>query len=362
MSFSNNEKYIPYIDGCRGIAIAIVVLSHAGLGNVIPGKFGVTLFFFISGFLITKLLLLEINKKGHISLKDFYFRRFFRLYPALLSMIIVSLGGAFFLDCRISLNDILSAVFYFTNYYIGWLRPPVEDCNRILDIIWSLSVEEHFYFFFPFLAWLFLRKRNIKHSRYFLNTLLFLCLIALLARVQLYLAHSNDLSFVTGRVYFSTHTRMDSILWGCIAAVLLFELPSEKYKKILADRKYLYLGLLLLFLSVAIRNHAFRETLLFSFQGIGLLLIIPSLGFKRREAVMLLLENRTLIFIGKISYSLYLFHWVASKLANHYAEEHSLQWQLIFWPLAILFSLSSFYFIEKPFVALRRKFGSHTQQ
>jgi peptidoglycan/LPS O-acetylase OafA/YrhL len=362
MSFTNNDRYIPYIDGCRGIAISIVVLSHAGLGNFIPGKFGVTLFFFISGFLITKLLLLEMNKKGHIGLKDFYLRRFFRLYPALLGMILVSLVASAVLACPIPAKDILSALFYFTNYYIGWLRPPVADCSRILDIIWSLSVEEHFYFFFPVITWLFLRKRQNKHSKRFLNFLFFLCLIALLARIQLYINHSNDLSFVTGRVYFSTHTRMDSILWGCMAAILLFELKSAWYTKILADRRFLALGFLLLFLSVAIRNNVFRETLLFSFQGIGLLLIVPSFGYKRSEIAMKLLENKLLIFIGKISYSLYLFHWVASKYANSRSEEHSLQWQLIFWPLSILLALSSFYFIEKPFVALRRRFGSHVQK
>lgn len=359
MNVNNTDKYLPYIDGCRGIAIAIVVLSHAGLGNFIPGKFGVTLFFFISGYLITKLLLLELTKKGHIGLKDFYLRRFFRLYPALLSMIIVSMGAAFVMQCFVPLKDILAALFYFTNYYIGWFRDPGTDCARILDIIWSLSVEEHFYFFFPFLFWLFLKKRTPTHSQNFLKLLVSLCFVALLARIQLLMSHPDNLSFVTGRVYFSTHTRMDSILWGCIAALLLFEVKSDWYQKILADQKYLMLGFFLLFLSVAIRNNAFRETLLFSFQGIGLFLIIPALGFKRRKIPMLFLENRILIFIGRISYSLYLFHWIALKFANSKAEEYSLHWHLIFWPLSILLTLSSYYFIEKPFVALRRRFGSH---
>jgi peptidoglycan/LPS O-acetylase OafA/YrhL len=362
MNPTNTDKYIPYIDGCRGIAIAIVVLSHAGLGNFIPGKFGVTLFFFISGYLITKLLLLELAKKGEIGLKNFYIRRFFRLYPALLGMIIVSMGAAFIMQCFVPVKDILAALFYFTNYYIGWFRDPGTDCKRILDIIWSLSVEEHFYFFFPFLFWLFLKKRKPTHSKNFLKFLISLCIIALLARIQLLLGHSDDLSYVTGRVYFSTHTRMDSILWGCIAALLMFELRSEWYHKILVDQKYIWLGLLLLFLSVAIRNNAFRETLLFSFQGIGLLLIIPALGFKRRKIPMLFLENRILIFIGRISYSLYLFHWVALKFANSRAEEFTFRWHLIFWPLAFLLSLSSYFFIEKPFVALRKRFGSHSNR
>lgn len=360
MSFVNNNKYIPYIDGCRGIAISIVVLSHAGLGNIIPGKFGVTLFFFISGFLITKLLLLEYHEKNSISLKKFYLRRFFRLYPALLGMIGVSLITASLIPCSIPLKDIIAALFYFTNYYIGWIRDPGEDCMRILDIIWSLSVEEHFYFIFPFLfIWLLKRKKN-DQGRLLLYTMFALCILALLARIQLYLNNSNNISYVTGRVYFSTHTRMDSILWGCIAAVLLFKSEASWYKKMLSKNSYLAFGFLLLVLSVGIRNQAFRETLLFSFQGIGLLIIIPSLGYRKINFFMTILEHKSLIFIGHISYSLYLFHWVAAKFANSRTEEHSLNWQLIFWPMAILLSLGSYYGIEKPFVKLRRKFGSHT--
>lgn len=362
MNSMNSDKYIPYIDGCRGLAISIVVLSHAGLGHIIPGKFGVTLFFFISGYLITKLLLLELNRKGRIQLKDFYLRRFFRLYPALFGMIIVSLIAASVMQCPLPLKDITAALFYFTNYYVGWFRDPVADCSRILDIIWSLSVEEHFYFFFPFLTWAFLKKRNRQHSKTFIKVLLGLCLVALAARIQLYLSHSNDLLFVSGRVYFSTHTRMDSILWGCIAAMLIFELQSEWYMKILNNKNSLFAGFLLLFLSIAIRNSAFRETLLFTFQGVGLLLIIPAFGFLKTKIAMTLLESRLLIFIGQISYSLYLFHWIALKFANARAEEYSLVWQLIFWPLALSLSLSSYFFIEKPFVALRRRFGSHMQK
>lgn len=360
MNTKNNNNYIPYLDGCRGIAIAIVVLSHAGLGNIIPGKFGVTFFFFISGFLITKLLLFECTEKGNIGIKDFYLRRFFRLYPALLSMIIVSMLFANIMQCFISLNDILSALFYFTNYYIGWFRDPVNDCARILDIIWSLSVEEHFYFFFPFLTWLFLKNRRKKSSQYFLNLLFGLCLLALLARLQILISHDDNLSNASGRIYFSSHTRMDSILWGCISALLLFELKPNWYLNMLNDQKYLYVGLLLLFLSVAIRNNTFRDTLLFSFQGIGLLLIVPSLGVKRRPLLMKMLENRVLIFIGRISYSLYLFHWIALKFANNQAEEFSFRWHMLFWPLSILLSISSFLFVERPFIAIRRKFGSHT--
>jgi peptidoglycan/LPS O-acetylase OafA/YrhL len=355
----NNNDHIAYIDGCRGLAILIVVLAHAGLGWIIPGKFGVTLFFFISGFLITKLLLLEIEKKGKISIGRFYLRRFFRLYPALLAMIIVSIITAAIIKCTIPNKDIFAALFYFTNYYIGWIRPVVPDCYRLLDIIWSLSVEEHFYFFFPFLTAVFLAGKKKKMTDAFGWLLLLLCLVAFLCRCWLFFHHQDDVLLAEGRIYFSTHTRMDSILWGCIASFFLFGKRYSFFIQLFSKRIFFYLGLLLLFLSVAVRFEVFRQTLLFTCQGLGLLLLVPALHFPAYTKARKIIESPFLLFIGRISYSLYLFHWGASKLANSLYEEHSLKWQLLFWPLAIGCTLLSYYGIEKPFVKLRRKFGSH---
>lgn len=359
MKQENNNNHIAYIDGCRGIAIMVVVLAHAGLGSVIPGKFGVTFFFFISGYLITKLLLLELQKHGRIRIRDFYLRRFFRLYPALLAMILVSILTGKVMGCGLPLRDIFSALFYFTNYYIGWIRPVVPDCYRLLDIIWSLSVEEHFYFFFPFLTALFLTKKTVTGKKAFIILLFALCVIAFLSRCWLYFRHPDDLSFIAGRVYFSTHTRMDSILWGCIASFFLFGTQSTAFVQKINKPIFFCMGVLLLFLSVAVRSEIFRQTLLFTCQGVGLLLIVPALHFPRYQKIRRIIEAPVLLFIGRISYSLYLFHWVASKLANSLYTEHSLPWQLVFWPSAIGCTLLSYYFVEKPFVALRRRFGSH---
>jgi len=79
--------YIPGLNGIRGISVLIVILAHMGLSNIIPGGFGVTVFFFISGFLITRLLIAENETRGRIRLKQFYMRRFIRLYPALLMLL-----------------------------------------------------------------------------------------------------------------------------------------------------------------------------------------------------------------------------------------------------------------------------------
>lgn len=356
----NNAKYIPYVDGCRGLAIAIVVLSHAGLGHIIPGKFGVTFFFFISGFLITKLLLLEVRKQGAIGFRDFYLRRLFRLYPALLAMIVTSAAAAYLMQCSLPAKDIYAALFYFTNYYIGWFRPPVEDCARMLDIIWSLSVEEHFYFFFPLLIHLIFRNHRYNKRPLLARVLIALCFAGIVIRISTWYAFNGDLAQVSGRIYFSSHTRIDSIIWGCLAAVMLYQVQSGYYSKAIQKKGVLLAGALALFLSVAIRNEFFRQTFLYSFQGFGLFILVPAISFMGPNSIKRTLESKFLIFVGKISYSLYLFHWIALKISNRFTAEYSFQWQWLFWTLAILLSLASYYLVEKPFVKLRRRFGSTT--
>lgn len=353
----NKSHYLPYLDGLRGIAISIVVLSHAGLGHIIPGKFGVTLFFFISGFLISKLLLAEIKEKGQISFLPFYLRRFFRLYPALLVMIICSWLASLIMQCHLPAQDIFAALFYYTNYYIGWFRTPVEDCKRILDILWSLSVEEHFYFMFPLLVAVFLKKATPKPDTRFAYFLLFICVASIAIRIFTYYSF-EDHQEAAGRIYFSTHTRMDSIVWGCLAAVLISKDNNARFVAILQNKWMQLSGILLLVLSVGIRNDFFRQSFLFSFQGIGLFLLVPAIGTYQKSIVKNLLSYRWLIFLGKISYSLYLFHWVFLKLSNYYFEEFSLAWQLFFWTGSLALSLGSFYLVEKPFIQIRKRFGS----
>lgn len=364
--------YIPYIDGARGIAIAFVVLSHAGLGKIIPGKFGVTLFFFLSGYLITRLLLAEMQEKGRIDFGSFYLRRLFRLYPALLVMIGCSVVAAKIMAYPLPMTDIWASLFYYTNYYIGWFRTPVEDPGRILDILWSLSVEEHFYLAFPLLLQFFLQSREKKqhpemektgtHKNFFSFAwfLLVLCIASLGIRWFTYQQFYPAIEDSAGRIYFSTHTRLDSIIWGCLAALLLFGLESKQYIAQLKKHWVFAIGIIFILLSVTIRNELFRQTWLYSFQGMGLLLTIPAIGLFRNPWIKNILSHPAMIFVGKISYSLYLFHWIAAKLGNHYFIEWSWQWQLFFWPLTLFLSLGSYYFIEQPFVGLRKKYGSKT--
>ena len=135
------DGYVPAIDGMRALAITTVVASHFGAEQIVPGGFGVTVFFFISGYLITSLMIQEHSRRGRIAIVLFYIRRFLRLAPALL-VSIAAVSVTFFLAFGFSsISQIFAAVFYYMNYYVifGGSTP------LPLGPLWSLAVEEHYY-------------------------------------------------------------------------------------------------------------------------------------------------------------------------------------------------------------------------
>src|SRR5258706_8832372 len=118
--------YQPVLDGWRAVSILLVLLSHGGLDQVVPGGLGVTIFFFISGFLITSLLISEFQRDGRISLKNFYLRRFWRLAPPLICYIIFSALLIVLFLKTVNPGEFLSAILYFANYYsIFWQYEPL---------------------------------------------------------------------------------------------------------------------------------------------------------------------------------------------------------------------------------------------
>ena len=134
----------------RAISILIVLLSHAGYGTVVPGGLGVTIFFFLSGYLITTLLMEESKRSGRIDIGKFYFRRAFRLFPPLVVTLVIaySLVSLGLLDGGISWAGVLAQLLYFANYY-GLFYDPGRTTAAGTGILWSLAVEEHFYMIYP---------------------------------------------------------------------------------------------------------------------------------------------------------------------------------------------------------------------
>ena len=208
---------VPSLDGIRAISVLLVVVAHSGVSTIVPGGLGVTIFFFLSGYLITTLMLAESERVGKIAISRFYARRIFRLAPPLLTTLAIAYGLTYFglLGGQITLEGLTTQILYFANYHTIFLDPSNNKIPSGTGILWSLAVEEHFYIFFPlFMA---LVVRNALRPRTIGIALIIICVVILAWRIHL--AHSPE--FFSDRTYLASDTRIDSIICGCLMAVLI---------------------------------------------------------------------------------------------------------------------------------------------
>jgi peptidoglycan/LPS O-acetylase OafA/YrhL len=343
-----SKEYIPAIDGMRAIAIGLVIASHFGAERFVPGGFGVTLFFFISGYLITGLLIQEKSATGKVAITSFYVRRFLRLGPALITMIAAVSVVYFLLLGTISGKQILASLFYYANFYAifgGTVPMPLWP-------LWSLAVEEHYYLIYPLLfaiTW--------KYRERFLLGLIALTLVVLLWRIVLVVHwQASDV-----RIYFATDTRIDSVLYGAILAVML-KTRFAGIARYFEHSAVVAASAFLLLFTFVYRDPIFRQTFRYSLQGIAILpmfyavLFAPKISFARR-----VLETPAMIWIGRLSYSLYLYHVPVFIFAAMLLPGANVVLQTLVGLPAILATASlSYYCIEKPFRKLRDRFrGEH---
>jgi len=335
---------LPALDGLRAVAIGLVVASHVFTHSV-PGGLGVTLFFFISGFIITRMLLNENFDRSHML--PFYVRRFFRLAPALLVFVAISALAMALVAMPLPLADVSAALFYYANYHAFWFDPQRQVLSP-LGITWSLAVEEHFYVLFPMLL-LLVRKRIDR-------LLLALCLVivaALLWRLVLYGSVPID------RIYQGTDTRFDSIAWGCLLSTLMHRERGGVVSRLLdalSSRSALALGVALLLATLLVRDPRFRETIRYSLQGLAFVPLFCAL-FRSRSAPAWLrtaLESRTMVFVGAVSYSLYFYHFLGLSIASALFAPETVGRAALALLLGAIGTLFSYRLIETP----TRRFGA----
>jgi peptidoglycan/LPS O-acetylase OafA/YrhL len=367
--------YIPALDGLRAVSIALVMLSHFGFGAFVPGIFGVTIFFFVSGFLITRQLLCEVGATGSLRLDMFYLRRVLRLYPALIAIVAASaivfpaLGG------RMATSDVVWALFYGTNYHAmaGGNQSGIPLVPHPFAILWSLAVEEHYYLAFPLIVWLFGRSQERLAVAI---AILILAVTAWRFHVVGYCADHPAIGFcaVPFRIEHGTDTRVDSIFYGALLATLLGSRWSGTVLASLRSPIVFAAGAVALLASFLIRDGWFRDTLRFSVQGMGLFICVGTTLYAAFLAPIRSILARTVaILVGRWSYSLYLWHWPVFSVTGcllpiavwvpflHGAG--SLGWTVMLFPtltaVSLALAVTSYYGIERPMVALRRRFGSH---
>lgn len=357
------RNYVPSLNGLRAISIFIVLFHHlnaAGtfgafhapsfLGFLFDGNFGVNVFFVISGFLITTLLLAEEQKNGTISLKNFYIRRIFRIFPAYYFVLFVYFLLQYFSVLYFTRESWLSSIFYYKYLVPG---------DAATGHFWSLSVEEHFYLVWPLVFFLFRKSRAWFAAG--IICLVFACR---------FLAYYNrfHLPFVGDWAFI--FQRADSIMIGCLVAmykdqiigwmdklrplrVILLLLPllvlNSGYLQEWNLQYKLHLGFILIPLNAGapigtITNVLIAAVLLFSIH--------------KRNWWFSFLNTSAMNFVGKLSYSLYLWQqlFIMSGKVGVLGK----------FPIniccCVLAALFSYYIIELPFQWLKSRLGSREQK
>jgi len=351
------EKYVRELDGLRAIAVSIVVLAHYHLLLYVPGGFGVTLFFFLSGYLITTLFYAEYALNRRISVPQFYVRRWLRLTPSLVISIV--LGVALFPITRVAVGGtpvpagtIFAAMLYYTNYYdLAWGLEP----SRVIPfgICWSLAVEEHFY-----LIWPWVMRRTIHDPHRLALIVMLLCTAVMLWRCIARFAFSVPVEY-TG---FATDCRIDSILYGALLRILFQTAWASAVVRVARMRACRIIAALALLLAFIIRNDDFRETVRYSIQGIALMplftavLADPPTTLARRA-----LASRPMVLVGRLSYSIYLFHLLARTPGEVYFVSPD-RWGAAISGLLLTGTIAYilFMYVERPMARLRHRFRHHS--
>jgi peptidoglycan/LPS O-acetylase OafA/YrhL len=317
-------RRIPSLDGLRALSILLVILSHASNDPGYPawfhisgayGRFGVRVFFVISGYLITSLLLKEHRKTGTISLRDFYVRRAFRILPA--AYIYIAIIGILQWK-NLRLSDYLTAIFYVRNF---------TDGAFAFGHLWSLSVEEQFYFLWPVLLLLFFRRR--------ITIALIGIAIGPIFRGIIYATNHKN------AVYWFPAVE-DSLATGCLLAILR---GKEMLSRISFDRWIVPIAVLTVAFPILAYPHGVEPLLIQTLTNAGLALCVDHVI----RHPYWLLNNPFIEWMGRLSYSLYLWQQPFTML-------HLQAWWARF-PISLVSLLlcasASYYFVEKPFLAMR---------
>ncbi len=342
-------KYRPDIDGLRAVAIISVIIFH--FCNLLPsGYIGVDIFFVISGFLITKIILQE-HEVGHFSFVNFYARRILRIFPALFLMLSVSFA---FAALVLNTKDMIwfSKSLHYSSLQISnfFFQRTVNyfDANEGFEPLvhtWSLAVEEQFYLLMPaIIIFLLSFKKKLRSKNAAFYGIIALSLISLAA--------SQVLVFSNQKIaFYSLVSRFFELGIGCLLAFDKIKISSDKTNSSLS-----LFGLALIIFSAFALNYSYFPGLLAIVPCLGAALIILT-GKTNKTFVAKLLSGRFLVFIGKISYSLYLWHLPLLTLYKKYQgnSDLSLLENLILIAVLITISTLSWKFVELPF---RKKYTS----
>lgn len=344
-------SYRPEIDGMRAIAVLSVMVYHlkisvGGSTLLVGGFLGVDLFFVLSGFLITQILVNEFARSGRISIAQFYWRRAKRILPPLLLVILCTLPVAWFILLPSELErfaySILSALFFVSNIFWFFELSEYGAQSGLLQPFlhtWSLAIEEQFYLVFPPLLILLLRYGTLRIAFYVLAVCLLLSLVAAEALTDAHPALS----------FYSPTSRAWEMLAGSLLAFLSLSAPKGLrgglLSRIVPPLSLVTLLGSIVVLDLAAIDHPGLMTLPVILATCGLIWF-TSPG----EPVTRLLASGPMVYVGKLSYSLYLWHFPIFAFGRLYQVGTPGPVDMAIWVgLTFALSIAGYYVVERPF-------------
>ena len=352
------SSYRPEIDGLRALAVIPVILFHAGFDIFNGGFVGVDIFFVISGYLITTILMSEMGE-GNFSVINFYERRARRILPPLYVLIIFITPVIFYVYPPHGVKDyfqsVVSTVTFLSNYFFYFELDYFNDITHTSPLVhtWSLSIEEQFYFLFPALL-LISRKFsiNFRASLFALFVLLGFC----------YSIYSSTVN--SSLSYFNFFTRFWEILFGAVLSIIMVNTNIVKHSRSMGKFLSVF-GLMLIVLTMILVNDSDpypNYYTAFVVAGTGLLIV--SVNNKNPDwFIYSVLTNKYIVYLGLLSYSLYLWHQPIFAIYREASlAEISIYSFIALSILCIVVSFLSFRYVEAPFrnrsiVSRRRLFS-----
>ena len=341
---------LPALDGIRAIAVLLVMGYHAGLGGFSGGQAGVDVFFVLSGFLITTLLLQERRVTLGIRLGAFYMRRVLRLYPALIAAVILAIAlaalkvpvfGATFASFRATSKAVPFALLYTMNVAraTGW------SSGGFLGHTWSLAIEEQFYLVWPIVVIAVMRRRGRAST---LGWIALTCAIA----SALIRAALQARGFDPEMLYNATFSHVDGIFAGSALGVL-WSCRPDLIRRL--ARPALVASAIAIALVVIVRGRS-MNTYGFATVVIATVVVVSNLVTRRDAQLARMMGHPLLTAIGRRSYGLYLYHWPIFLFIGI----HTRRILLLGFGLSFAAAWISYALIEQPFLRLKRRWAIPT--
>jgi peptidoglycan/LPS O-acetylase OafA/YrhL len=338
-----NKKlgYVASLDGLRAIAVILVMLVHAHFYLGINGQIGVSVFFTLSGFLITTLLLEEYHTYNRVSFIGFYIRRTMRLFPALYTLLLFVVCYVFLFksaeEQQILFKEILSAAFYVNNISWSW---GWGNHALLLGHTWSLAVEEQFYLIWPWIVVLMAKVRSLLLLQFAL--IIFIIL-------SWYFKATNQYPLILGSII------QESIFIGCLGALLRWNYNISKIPTLLTLCSLIVI-LLIGILPIKLHFSFFNPTSILT-----MIIIFGIINQTESSFLNNFLSKKLMVFLGKISYSLYLWHVIIFKLFTWHSTLPPYMSFLAKFIVTFIMAIGSWFLIEKKGTTLGRKWSKTFQ-